>query len=182
MISEPALLPIDGGIAATYMCDRIGEDPELTLRVLTNGEFFCFAPKGTADERLHKLSEGGLSGQNYSFNITREFANLIFKKPSFFGRVIYFQDPFAIGSNKGAHEKDLILIGENLYFILSEIKGEREVESAIKKYRSAWRFEAIGRDESLGRLSFSELIGSALSITIDAYDGESFLVWSSRRL
>jgi hypothetical protein len=187
MTTEIVRKQIQKSIAIAYMCAKIDEERDSIAGILDQGQFFVFVPEAIEPAVLLDLGAGGifygsLQIPDQPLDVSRTLARHIVKNWPDIGRCVYFQDPFTKETRHPKNGSGLVAVGEYQYYRIELLHNTQIdlMETLIKKYRCAWRFEALLLTSSHKSGSFRDLLPLISSIVVDAYDGESFLLWERK--
>jgi hypothetical protein len=176
----------------------------LLQTVTTNpGEVFTLVPRGTSEERLHQLDQGGLLLDNVlkigavslpDGSMLVPIASLIEQQTTLLretmvttsGAVCIVDDFNPRWSEQAPKLGPLAFgVGEEVYHLVTAHHGQEELASAISRGNTIWHgVAAVCRDSlELDRSRTASLSGltrcaaSAMLLSCTAYDGEGFVAW-----
>jgi hypothetical protein len=154
-----------------------------------DGKFTSLAPADAGYERLKQLSAGGLirgsfqeskgafkieKMPNLAGELSRMLLKLARKSPSAF---IYIREPYLTATDNDETVRSLVDVDGVLYKLLKVKEcNEQALEKTILEFRVSWSFLLIV--SSSKDLSSTVILNEASAIAVNAYDGESYLIWT----
>lgn len=163
--------------------------PRQLLAVLRQGRFFALAPEGTGESRLRRLNSGWLLPVT---EVIRQGNYLLERKGSsarFLAQIIcdefheskfsiFIREPYLRPGDRSEILKELSFVGDSLYKIIDAgLIDEMSLAEAIRRFMVSWSFLLVVVAHSARCKNESDLVSEAISIAVNAYDGESYLYW-----
>lgn len=167
--------------------DQINADAEDVNQFLANGAISALVPDGIPDNRLYDFEHGGIFApaglsvvsQTNVQPVANTAAYLASELVQFAGLDCLIHDPLKKMGEASQADGEPLLIEDSLFYLNRNcLKSEGEWQKKVRRNTLSWHFLLfVGRYPNPEYLSLKSIMLSSACVVVEAYDGESYLVW-----